>query len=67
MALKYIYTFKKKKLDPDGEYVQLTDPVRAEGPVETWLLAFELGMRTTLYNNTNYAITSNASVSCYII
>jgi dynein heavy chain, axonemal len=32
-------------LDPGGEYVPLTDSVKAEGPVEAWLLSFEKGMR----------------------
>ena len=36
--------------DPQGEVVTLTEISKAEGPVETWLLAFEKGMRTTLYN-----------------
>jgi len=37
-------------LDPSGEYVPLTDPVKAEGPVEVWLLSFEKAMRGTLYD-----------------
>lgn len=44
-------------LDPGGEYVPLTDSVRAEGAVESWLLAFEKGMRSTLYNNCKTAYT----------
>lgn len=32
-------------LDPGGEYVPLSESVKAEGPVEAWLLAFEKGMR----------------------
>lgn len=54
-------------LDPDGEYVPLTETVKAEGPVETWLLAFEKGMRTTLYNLSksayqNYPPTEKESI-----
>lgn len=37
-------------LDPGGEYVPLIESVRAEGAVESWLLAFEKGMRFTLYS-----------------
>jgi dynein heavy chain len=37
--------------DPGGEYVQLSEQVKAAGPVEGWLLAFEKGMRQTLYDN----------------
>jgi dynein heavy chain len=44
-------------LDPSGEYVPLTDPVKAEGPVETWLLNFEKGMRNTLYDMCKSAYT----------
>ena len=38
-------------LDPSGEYVALSESVKAEGAVEAWLLAFEKGMRTALYDN----------------
>jgi dynein heavy chain len=37
-------------LDPGGEYVPLSEHVRAEGPVEIWLLSFETAMRQTLYD-----------------
>lgn len=37
-------------VDPGGEVVLLTETVKAEGPVEVWLLAFEVAMRNTLYN-----------------
>jgi dynein heavy chain len=37
-------------LDPSGEYVSLSESVRAEGAVEVWLLNFEKGMRKTLYD-----------------
>eukprot|EP01041_Mallomonas_annulata_P002945 gene2945-5789_t len=37
-------------MDPGGEYVPLTDYVKAEGPVELWLKAFEARMRKTLYD-----------------
>lgn len=43
-------------IDPDGEYVALIDPCKAEGPVESWLLNFELGMRTSLYINSKRAV-----------
>jgi dynein heavy chain, axonemal len=36
--------------DPDGEMVPLTAFVKAEGPVETWLLDFEKSMKSTLYD-----------------
>jgi dynein heavy chain, axonemal len=54
-------------LDPSGEYVPLTDPVKAEGPVEAWLLQFEKGMRGTLYDlcknaYTSYPSTEQASI-----
>jgi dynein heavy chain len=42
-------------LDPSGEYVKLSESVRAEGLVEAWLLAFEKGMRTTLYDQCKHA------------
>ena len=42
-------------LDPSGEYVALSDSVRAEGPVESWLLSFEKGMRKTLYDMCKHA------------
>jgi dynein heavy chain len=55
-------------IDPGGEVVPLTDSVRAEGPVETWLLAFEKGMRDTLYTNckdafVNYPKTREDSIN----
>ena len=37
-------------VDPGGEVVHLSENVKAEGPVEVWLLAFEVAMRQTLYN-----------------
>ena len=42
-------------LDPSGEYVKLSESVRAEGLVEAWLLAFEKGMRTALYDQCKHA------------
>ena len=36
--------------DPGGEVVLLSEEVKAQGPVEGWLLAFEKGMRSTLYD-----------------
>ena len=36
-------------IDPSGEYVALVEEIKAVGPVESWLLAFEKGMRTSLY------------------
>lgn len=44
-------------LDPAEEYVPLETSVRAEGAVETWLLAFEHGMRNTLYELCKEAFT----------
>ena len=37
-------------MDPSDEYVPLSESVKAEGPVEAWLLTFEKGMRQTLYD-----------------
>jgi dynein heavy chain len=48
-------------IDPSGEVVPLTDPVKAEGPVETWLLNFEKGMRNTLYDLCKAAYTKYPS------
>ena len=55
-------------LDPSGEYVPLTDSVKAEGAVENWLLSFEKGMRQTLYDlckkaNTEYPPTEEGSIN----
>lgn len=54
-------------IDPEGEYVKLTESVKAEGPVEQWLLNFEKGMRSTLYDlckhaYTNYPPTEEGSI-----
>ena len=48
-------------LDPSGELVPLTEAVKAEGPVETWLLNFEKGMRNTLYDLCKSAYTKYPS------
>ena len=37
-------------VDPGGEVVLLSETVKAEGPVEVWLLSFEVAMRQTLFN-----------------
>ena len=55
-------------IDPGGEVVPLTESVKAEGPVETWLLAFEKGMRDTLYDRckdafVNYPKTREESIN----
>ena len=42
-------------LDPSGELVLLSDIVKAEGPVELWLLNFESMMRGTLYDLCKHA------------
>lgn len=42
-------------LDPSDEYVPLSESVRAEGAVESWLLSFEKGMRLTLYDRCKHA------------
>jgi dynein heavy chain len=44
--------------DPGGEYVKLSETVKAEGAVETWLLSFEAGMRKALYDNCKNAYTN---------
>lgn len=44
-------------LDPSGEYVPLSESVKAEGLVEGWLLAFEKGMRKSLYDKSKKAFT----------
>eukprot|EP01038_Epipyxis_sp_PR26KG_P008413 gene8413-11380_t len=44
-------------VDPGGEYVPLTDHVKAEGAVEAWLLSFEKSMRKTLYDTCKAAYT----------
>ncbi|RYG69461.1 hypothetical protein EON64_02655, partial [archaeon] len=54
-------------MDPSGEFVPLSDNVKAEGPVEVWLLAFEKSMRQTLYDRSkmayeNYPDTEQASI-----
>lgn len=54
-------------LDPSGEVVPLSDPVKAEGPVEVWLLSFERMMRQTLYDlckaaYTGYPATEHESI-----
>ncbi len=43
--------------DPGGEYVTLSEEVKAQGPVESWLLAFEKGMRMSLYDSCKHAYT----------
>ena len=45
-------------IDPSGEYVTLTETVKAQGPVEAWLLAFEKGMRGALYDKSKAAFTA---------
>lgn len=55
-------------IDPGGEYVPLTESVKAEGPVEAWLLLFEKGMRDTLYDKCkdafqNYPKTRDESIN----
>jgi dynein heavy chain, axonemal len=45
-------------LDPSGEYVPLSDSVKAEGPVEVWLKTFEKAMRQTLYDRSKQAYLS---------
>jgi len=45
-------------IDPGGEVVALSETVKAEGAVESWLLAFEKGMRTALYDNCKHAYTN---------
>lgn len=45
-------------LDPSGEYVTLSENVKAEGPVEAWLLLFEKGMRQSLYDKCKTAYQS---------
>eukprot|EP01031_Cornospumella_fuschlensis_P043261 gene43261-52876_t len=54
-------------MDPSGEFVPLSDSVKAEGPVEVWLLAFERAMRQTLYDRSkmayeNYPSSEEASI-----
>ncbi len=54
-------------MDPGGENVPLNEQVKAEGPVEYWLLAFEKGMRTTLYDMcksayTKYPVTDETAI-----
>jgi dynein heavy chain len=44
-------------VDPGNEYVGLDAAVKAEGPVEHWLLNFESGMRHTLYELCKEAFT----------
>jgi len=44
-------------LDPGGEYVALSEETKAQGPVESWLLSFEKGMRTCLYDYAKHAYT----------
>ena len=41
--------------DPSGEYVPLSEPTRAEGPVEVWLKGVEDGMRRALYDKARRA------------
>lgn len=48
-------------IDPGGEVVSLSESVKAEGPVECWLLAFEKAMRTTLYDQCKKAYTEYPS------
>jgi dynein heavy chain len=43
--------------DPGGEYILLMRPVRAEGPVEVWLLEFERAMRDTLHDQAKSAFS----------
>jgi dynein heavy chain len=55
-------------VDPSGETAPLTDSVKAEGPVEVWLLNFEKNMRSTLYDlckhaYTNYPSTEEGSIN----
>ena len=55
-------------VDPSGEEVKLSANVKAEGPVEYWLLAFEKGMRTALYDSSkssyvNYPPTPEGSIN----
>lgn len=45
-------------LDPSGEYVVLSESVKAEGAVEAWLLNFEKAMRRALYDQCKHAFTN---------
>ena len=54
-------------LDPGGEYVPLTSSVKAEGAVETWLLAFETQMRQTLYDMCKHAFVNQPQTEDEII
>ena len=44
--------------DPKTESVKLSEGVEAEGPVETWLLAFQAGMVRSLYDNMKASVLS---------
>lgn len=51
-------------IDPGGEVVTLTTPVKAEGAVEAWLLLFEKGMRNVrvVYEPTIYLVDTFCNI-----